>query len=99
MRTRWIYKNGVAHQVDHSWTAEPRSEYHVMGDIQPYKSMVTGEMITSRSIHREHLKRHGMIEVGNDSSLYKTPQPIKSPPGLKDTVIRVVNDFEERQRR
>jgi len=45
------------------------------------------------------LKQHGMIEVGNDSSLYRTPQPIKSPPGLKDTVIRVVNDFEERQRR
>ena len=72
---------------------------NIMPDIKPYKSMIDGREITSRSRHREHLKQHGMIEVGNDSSLYRKPQPIKSPPGLKETVIRVVNDFEEQQRR
>ena len=39
--------------------------------IQPdntcYKSMVTGEMITSRTQHKNHLKQHGVIEVGNES--------------------------------
>ena len=99
MRQRWIYKDGEAIPVDENWTPEPIADYHVMGDIQPYQSMVTGEIITSRSRHREHLKQHRMIEVGNDSSLYRKPQPIKSPPGLKETVIRAVNDFEERQRR
>ena len=39
----------------------------VVRDINPYKSMVTGEMITSRSKHRDHLKRHNCIEVGNDT--------------------------------
>lgn len=39
---------------------------HVIADIQPYKSMITGEMIASRSQHRSHLKQHGMIEVGNE---------------------------------
>jgi hypothetical protein len=28
--------------------------------------MVTGEMITSRSHHRDHLKRHNKIEIGNE---------------------------------
>jgi putative FmdB family regulatory protein len=45
----------------------------VIADIQPYQSMATGEMITSRSQHREHLKAHGLIEVGNEK-----PQPKKS---------------------
>lgn len=39
---------------------------HVLVDIQPYRSMITGEMITSRSQHRDHLKDHGMIEMGNE---------------------------------
>ena len=38
----------------------------VLGDIQPYKSMITGEMITSRSKHKEHLRQHGCTEVGNE---------------------------------
>lgn len=35
-------------------------------DIEPYKSIVTGETITSRSRHREHLRQHGCEELGND---------------------------------
>jgi putative FmdB family regulatory protein len=44
-------------------------------NIQPdntcYKSMLTGEMITSRNKHRSHLKEHGCIEVGDQ----KQPEP------------------------
>ena len=39
---------------------------YAVEDIQPYKSMITGEMITSRSQHRAHLKQHGCEEVGNE---------------------------------
>jgi len=39
----------------------------VMPDIEPYQSMINGEMITSRSRHREHLREHGCIEVGNEA--------------------------------
>lgn len=35
-------------------------------DIQPYRSMVTGERIAGRAQHREHLKQHGCIEIGNE---------------------------------
>lgn len=58
----------------------------VMGDIEPYRSMVTGEIINSRSRHREHLKDHGCIEVGNET---QKVAPIKEPPGLKETIINV----------
>lgn len=46
---------------------------YVVTDIQPYQSMVTGEMITSRSRHREHLKQHGKIEIGNEKPPTSTP--------------------------
>lgn len=39
---------------------------HFILDRVEYRSQETGEMITSRSAHREHLKRHRLIEVGNE---------------------------------
>ncbi len=65
--------------------------YYVMGDIEPYVSMADGSLITSRSRHREHLKQHGCHEIGNDSSLYRKPQPLQSPPGLKQAIIEAAN--------
>lgn len=68
---------------------------NVMPDIQPYQSMVTGEMITSRSKHREHLRQHNMVEVGNDSSLNKpyTGIPDVNPEQRKEILRREVNKF------
>lgn len=43
----------------------------VMNDIKPYISMADGSVIGSRSTHRNHLRQHNMIEVGNDKSLSK----------------------------
>jgi hypothetical protein len=40
--------------------------HYIMPDIAPYKSMIDGRMITSRSQHRLHLKAHGCVEVGNE---------------------------------
>lgn len=61
----------------------------VCNDIQPYRSMVTGEIISSRSRHREHLRDHGCIEVGNEK---QTVKPLQAPKGLKDTLIEVAAD-------
>lgn len=61
----------------------PAEEWHehieanapmVMPDIQGYKSMVTGEWIGSRSAHREHLKEHRLVEIGNERITKKAPQ-------------------------
>lgn len=112
MRERIIYGNDglgpVARYVDGElveWREERPSEHngirqHVMKDIEPYRSMIDGTLITSRSRHREHLRQHGMQEVGNDSSVlnpkYKGLQP---PPGLKDKLIGAYQQVMERRRK
>lgn len=90
MRRRFIYdpNSGEMEEVSQDYVPEIRkTSFQVMPDIQPYKSMIDGRLITSRSVHREHLKAHGCVEVGNDSSLTRKPQPLKSPPGLKQALI------------
>jgi len=64
----------------------PRSDagFFVMGDIQPYKSMVTGEMIMGRRQHREHLRQHGCIEVGNEKLTPKAPTPMNREERRRD---------------
>lgn len=47
---------------------------YVMSDIQPYKSMITGEMITSRSVHRDHLRQHNCTEIGNEIKAATEPK-------------------------
>lgn len=51
------------------------THHYVMPDIQGYRSMASGEYITSRSRHREELKRHGLIEVGNEIKAATTHAP------------------------
>lgn len=44
--------------------------HYVQADIQPYESMITHEMITSRSHHRSHMRQHGVIEAGNEQKYF-----------------------------
>lgn len=54
---------------------------YVVPDIAPYRSMVDGSMITSRSHHRAHLKQHGMVEIGNEINhhMKQAQQPRNMP--------------------
>lgn len=58
----------------------------VHGDeIKPYRSLATGEMITSRNQHKAHLKQHNLVELGNDM-----PKPKKMPDvkeGRREAII------------
>lgn len=45
----------------------------VMPDIAPYRSMIDGSMIESRSTHRTHLRDNGCIEIGNEVKHMKPP--------------------------
>jgi hypothetical protein len=36
--------------------------------------MVTGEWIGSRSTHRQHLKEHRLVEIGNEVKAHTTKQ-------------------------
>jgi len=60
----------------------------VAGDIQPYISQIDGSEIASRSRHREHLRQHGCVEIGNEKVV---PKPIAPPSGLKEALIHNVN--------
>ncbi len=68
----------------------------VVRDINPYKSMVTGEMITSRSRHRDHLARHNLIEIGNDTS-HMTKRP--TPPPSQDRKRLIASQLADKSDR
>ena len=74
IRGRWIWDRLAMELV-------PAAEYYarrpaadrsdlaapmIMRDIPAYRSAVTGETIDGRRAHRDHLRAHGCIEVGND---------------------------------
>ena len=60
---------------------------NIIPDIQPYRSQIDGSMITSRAKHRNHLKDHGCIEVGNEKQTNKAPV---QPKGLRDEIGKAV---------
>ncbi len=68
-RRRFIQLDGELVEVTPDYRQGPTADFHVMPDIAPYQSMITGETITSRSKHREHLRAHGCQEVGNEAHL------------------------------
>ena len=50
----------------------------VVADIKPYRSTITGEEISGRRQHRDHLRAHGCVELGND--MPKAPTGPRRPP-------------------
>ena len=73
MRTTYVMRNGEL--VEKHKANDEVDAPMIMGDIAPYKSMIDGSMIQSRSRHREHLKANGCIEVGNESMETKLTPP------------------------
>lgn len=73
------------------YDSSPRAAY-VIGDIQPYKSMATGEIVGGRRQHREHLKQHRLIEVGNEikSHISQARPPTPDRAGIRNALIESV---------
>ena len=65
----WNYKLGTE-EAEQAWKEKeamiPRKAPDVIPDIQGHISMADGAWISSRSKHRENLKRNNCIELGND---------------------------------
>lgn len=83
MRKRWVYMSGQAIEVGEDYTPEPRSEVHIIPDSKPYRSVVTGEVIGGRRQHREHLKAHDLVEVGNE---YRGPKKMPDVGGRREAI-------------
>ena len=61
--TTYVWKNG---KMVEKRAQKKAPELQIIYDIQPYKSMIDGSMVTSRSKHRTMLRDHNCIEVGNE---------------------------------
>jgi hypothetical protein len=67
VRKTFIYDVDKKCMVEKPETPLPKF-HHVMNDIDDYRVVGPeyGKVITSRSRHREYLKKHQLIEVGNE---------------------------------
>lgn len=75
MKRTYVYENG---KMVEKFRSKRDQHHYVQDDIKPYKSMIDGSTISSRSQHRRHLKRHGCIEVGNEKME-------NAPPKIEDS--------------
>lgn len=73
MRRVWAFRDGKVVEITGE-RERPRNALSstdgpmIMPDIQPYQAIgIDGSWVTSRSHHRDLLKAHGMIEVGNEA--------------------------------
>jgi hypothetical protein len=66
----------------------------VMRDIDGYQSTIDGSWIASRSQHREHLKRHGMREMGNDKPDFSKRGPAVSRDGIRKELRNTVEQMK-----
>ena len=104
-RYRAIYDaKGLLYEIENGEVVFMRDDYgqesstgpQVIRDIEPYQSMVDGSMITSRSHHREHLKRHNCFEVGNEK-METRPTPAPSAMDRRQALHRQLGDMSDRQ--
>lgn len=104
MRSRTLFDRhgAVAEYVDGElvWARPGSSEDEategpqVVRDLQPYRSMIDGSVIDGRKRHRDHLKAHGCLEVGNDTShMTRKAAPL---PSHKESLHRMLADVGDR---
>ena len=99
MRKSYVQIEGVLYEK----STEPQAPLApmVMPDIQPYRSMADGSIIKSRSAHREHLRRHGCVEVGNEVgahlSYYDRLKKDVAPQQRKELIRAQVDAMTEKQ--
>ena len=105
-RYRAIYDaKGLAYEIENGEVTFMRDDHdndaqtgpQVIRDIEPYQSMVDGSMITSRSQHRDHLKRHNCFEVGNEKMESKPPAPQGRDNERRIALHRQLGDMSDRQ--
>lgn len=56
-------------------------------DIGEYRSIVTGEQINGRRQHKEHLKKHGLHEIGNEPI---KPREYRGDHSLKPELVQAI---------
>lgn len=89
--SRYLWRNGEWVELDLSAPLPKPVAPMIMRDVEPYRSVITREVIGGRAQHREHLKAHGCIEIGNEM-----PTPYRTPlPPVKDAIERAMHASPE----
>lgn len=109
MASRYCRVCGGWHDLNENWPRECAGHFashytgnalgidiQVVRDTPAYRSMIDGSLIDGRKRHRDHLKAHNCIEVGNDTSHMKRPPPAPDH-RRKETLRRMLSDVSERQ--
>lgn len=79
----------------------PRKGPYIRGDIEPYQSPVTGEVITSRREHREDLKRagcrvyEGREQEEKEAARYREDQNRKDEKALSEAVEQTAAELKD----
>ena len=61
----FVYRDG---ELVEKTQANRNAGHNIMRDIEPYQNMKDFGWITSRSQHREFLRRNNFVEVGNEQN-------------------------------
>ena len=72
-RKTYVYDKELGKMVEKEF-AKTESFPHIIPDIKEYQVVGPefGKVITSRSKHREYLKRHNLVEVGDQKPKWMT---------------------------
>ena len=65
--------------------------FQIMTELKPFVSPVDGEVINSRADRREHNKRNGVVDVGNDPAVLRRKAQYQ-PQGVKQDIIRAMEE-------
>lgn len=98
-------KKGLLAEYEHGELVYLRDDYEppkesdlgrpmVIRDIEPYRNMINGQMISSRSEHRELLRRHNCVEVGNERMQTKVVAPESN---RREKISRQLGDMSDKQ--
>lgn len=96
MRMIYVFRDGKIVPKDEAGPhplAGKRSVY-VMSDIEPFVSVVDGSIIGSRTDRREHNRRNGVIDVGDDPAVLR-PRPAYEPKGVGEHIARAMEQGTE----
>ena len=94
MIRKYIEKDGHWAEVKRTFK---KQVHEITMDIAPYKSMIDGSIIGSRSAHRIHLRDHNCQEIGNETDKMFEPQPIdkKWDTSRKEEIVRQFTKMSE----
>ena len=90
--TTYVWKNG---KMVEKRAPKKAPSLQIIPDIQPYKSMIDGSMVTSRSRHRTMLRDNNCIEVGNEKMETTYAPPDRE--GRRKVLREQLADMSDRQ--